>query len=160
MIIRAFNPDDIPEMIAIWNCVVREGNAFPQDTELDEAGGMEFFSSQSFTGVAEENGCIVGLYVLHPNNVGHCGHIANASYAVASECRGRHIGEALVRDSLSRASALGFRILQFNAVVASNIHAHHLYRRLGFAELGMIPGGFCRSDGSYEDIISYYRETE
>ena len=40
----------------------------------------------------EEDGKIFGLYILHPNNVGRCGHICNASYAVSSDARGRHIG--------------------------------------------------------------------
>lgn len=41
---------------------------------------------------AEEDGKVYGLYILHPNNVGRCGHICNASYAVSSDARGRHIG--------------------------------------------------------------------
>ena len=104
------------------------------------------------------SGHILGLYILHPNNVGRCGHICNASYAVLRESRGLHIGEALVKDCLDRAGKLGFRILQFNAVVASNIHARHLYERLGFSQLGTIPGGFRMKDGRYEDICPYYRK--
>ena len=51
----------------------------------------------------------------------------------------------------------GFRILQFNAVVADNIHARHLYERLGFEQLGTIKGGFRMNDGSYADICPYYK---
>ena len=47
-------------------------------------------------------------------------------------------------------------VLQFNAVVASNIHARRLYERLGFVQLGTIPGGFHVKDGTYEDICLYY----
>ena len=36
----------------------------------------------------------------------------------------------------------GFHIMQFNAAVDSNIHALHLYKQLGFTDLGVIPGGF------------------
>ena len=96
------------------------------------------------------------MYILHPNNVGRCGHIANASYAVAGAARGRHIGEALVRDCLAAGRAAGFRVLQFNAVVATNLHARHLYERLGFVPLGTVPGGFRLPDGSYADICLYY----
>ena len=59
---------------------------------------------------------VVGLYILHPNNIGRCGHICNASYAVDSKSRGKHIGEMLVTDCLKKAKDLGFRVLQFNAV--------------------------------------------
>ena len=145
-------------MIRIWNEIVEEGIAFPQEELLDEVSGEAFFASQSYTGVAEEDGEIVGLYILHPNNVGRCGHICNASYAVSSKLRGKHIGEKLVQDCLVKGKELGFRVLQFNAVVETNTHARHLYERLGFTQLGTIPGGFRMKDGHYENICPYYRE--
>ena len=46
----------------------------------------------------------------------------------------------------------------FNAAVSSNIHARHLYERIGFHQLGTIPGGFRMKDGSVEDICPYYIE--
>ena len=155
--IRAYTPRDVARMIEVWNEVVEDGVAFPQEDLLDEQTGAAFFAAQSHCGVAEEDGRVVGLYILHPNNVGRCGHIANASYAVSSRCRGRHIGEQLVKDSLETAKALGFRILQFNAVVESNRAARHLYERLGFVPLGIIPEGFRMKDGHYENICPYYR---
>lgn len=156
MTVRKYEQKDVPEMTEIWNEVVREGIAFPQETELTEETGAEFFASQTYTAVTEEKGEITGLYILHPNNVGRCGHICNASYAVASGHRGRHTGEQLVLDCMEQARRHGFRILQFNAVVESNIHARHLYERLGFIQLGTIPGGFRMKDGHYENICPYY----
>ncbi len=158
--IRQYNDNDLEDMMAIWNEVVTDGVAFPQEECLDRETAGQFFGEQSYCGVAvdEQSGRVVGLYILHPNNVGRCGHISNASYAVASQVRGRHIGEKLVWDCIKKASALGFRILQFNAVVASNSSARHLYERIGFKQLGTIPGGFRLKDGRYEDICPYYIE--
>ena len=158
MQIREYTNRDLPDMIRIWNDIVDEGSAFPQEELLNAETGAAFFSSQSYTGVAEEDGRIYGLYILHPNNVGRCGHICNASYAVDRSSRGRHIGEMLVKDCLDRAKETGFRVLQFNAVVESNIHARHLYERLGFTQLGTIHGGFRMKDGTYVNICPYYRE--
>ena len=157
MIIRAYTPRDLETLVRIWNEVVTEGVAFPQEECLDMETGAAFFAAQSYTGVAEEAGQVLGLYILHPNNVGRCGHICNASYAVSSTCRGLHIGEQLVLDCIEQGKAHGFRILQFNAVVESNVHARHLYERLGFIQLGTIPGGFRMKDGRYENICPYYR---
>lgn len=155
--IREFENKDIHSVTAIWNKVVADGSAFPQTETLDEQSGIDFFNMQSFTGVAEnENGEIIGLYILHPNNVGRCGHICNASYAVKSDLRGRHIGEKLVKHCIKTAKELGFKILQFNAVVKTNASALHLYNKLGFVKLGVIPNGFLMPDGSYEDIIPHY----
>ena len=160
IMIRAYTKNDLPAMISIWNEVVEDGIAFPQEELLTLETGAAFFDSQTHCGVAENAGSVVGLYILHPNNVGRCGHICNASYAVSSTCRGLHIGEQLVKDCLEQAARHGFRILQFNAVVESNIHARHLYERLGFVQLGTIPGGFRMKDGHYENICPYYHEVD
>lgn len=161
VVVREYSADDIPAMKDIWNEVVDEGVAFPQEDELTDVSAREFFAQQTYCGVAaDEDGKVYGMYILHPNNVGRCGHIANASYAVLSENRGLHIGEKLVRDCIAQAKAHGFGILQFNAVVATNIHARHLYERIGFKQLGTIPGGFRMDDGHYEDICPYYIETK
>ena len=159
IIVREYKESDIEKMIEIWNEIVEEGIAFPQEELLTMTSGKEFFSAQTYTGIAVdvETGVIYGLYILHPNNIGRCGHICNASYAVCSENRGLHIGEKLVLDCIQQGKRHGFGVLQFNAVVATNIHARHLYERLGFTQLGTIPKGFRMKDGHFEDICPYYR---
>ena len=158
IIVNQYNTDDLKSMNEIWNRVVEDGIAFPQTEQLDMESGKEFFESQTYCGVAKENGKILGLYILHPNNVGRCGHICNASYAVSADARGKGIGKALVSDCLIQAKKCGFRILQFNAVVKTNTAARKLYEKLGFTQLGVIPGGFLMKDGHYEDICPYYKE--
>lgn len=156
--LREYTRDDVKSMIEIWNEVVEEGVAFPQSEGLTEESGAEFFAAQTYCGVAadSESGDILGMYILHPNNVGRCGHICNASYAVKSNLRGMHIGEKLVTDCMEQGRRAGFRILQFNAVVKTNYGARHLYEKLGFVPLGTIPGGFLLKNGEYEDIVPYY----
>lgn len=157
MLIRQYTKEDLPAMTAIWNEVVAEANAFPQADIFTLADAEVFFARQSYTGVAVDTaGRITGLYILHPNNVGRCGHIANASYAVCRDIRGSGIGEALVRDCLQKSREFGFRILQFNAVVATNTAAIHLYEKLGFTRLGTVKGGYRLADGNYADIILFY----
>ena len=158
--IREFCDKDTFAAISIWNNVVEEGRAFPQLDKLTVETGRDFFAEQTYTGVAEdmETKMVLGLYILHPNNIGRCGHIATASYAVAGASRGCGIGELLVRDSLRQAKMCGFRIMQFNAVVSTNKCALGLYRRIGFVQLGTIPKGFLQKDGTYQDIIPHYYE--
>ena len=159
ILMRKYEEKDLIEMIQIWNEIVEEGNAFPQEEFLNLESGASFFAAQTYTGVAVdvETEIIYGLYILHPNNIGRCGHICNASYAVRSQSRGLHIGEKLVLDCIEQGRKFGFSILQFNAVVATNKHARHLYERLGFTQLGTISKGFRMKDGYFEDICPYYR---
>lgn len=158
--IKPYTQDKIIPAIKIWNEVVREGVAFPQEEELTAESGDKFFSSQNFTGLAFDDDIdeIVGLYILHPNNIGRCGHIANASYAVRADVRGKHIGEIIVTHSINKAREAGFRILQFNAVVADNFRARKLYQKLGFHELGIIPGGFRMAENKFADIVPQFIE--
>lgn len=160
IIVRKYTADDVNRMVEIWNEVVKDGVAFPQIEELNNSTGAAFFAEQTYCAVAcnTKTDEILGMYILHPNNIGRCGHICNASYAVDSHARGLHIGEKLVRDCISNAHTHSFKILQFNAVVATNTHARHLYERIGFKQLGTIPGGFLMNDGHYEDICPYYIE--
>ena len=158
--IREYRKEDLPSMIEIWNTIIEEANAFPQVCYLKEEEALEFFEDQTYTAVAELEGEILGLYILHPNNTGRCGHIANASYAVKAGHRRMKVGEKLVRDSLCMAKSSGFKLMQFNAVVSTNKTAVHLYERIGFTRLGVIPGGFLLGDGSYTDIILYYYQLD
>lgn len=150
--------DYISAAVEIWNQVVIDGVAFPQEECLDNISGKEFFALQSFVGVAVdvETAKTVGLYILHPNNIGRCGHICNASYAVSKDFRGQSVGEALVSHCILKAKETGFGILQFNAVVATNIPALNLYKKLGFTKLGVIPNGFKLDNGKFEDIIPHF----
>ena len=73
MIVRAYEKKDLGSMIKIWNEVVEEGIAFPQEELIDNITGADFFASQTYVGVAEDenNHVICGLYILHPNNILH-----------------------------------------------------------------------------------------
>ena len=158
--LRIFEEKDIDEVITIWNSIVEDGIAFPQDENLNRETGMNFFNLQSYVGVAynSDDNQIVGVYILHPNNVGRCGHICNASFAVKKNLRGYGIGENLVKHCIFMAKQCEFKILQFNAVVESNTAALKLYEKLGFIKLGTIPNGFLTKSGKYENIIPHYLE--
>lgn len=154
---RLYNDADIPEMVRIWNEIIEAGVYFDYDELLTEEYVRGWFAEQTASVVAEdENGHICGMYILHPNGRGRCSHIANASYAVETASRGKHAGEAMVRDSIERARDAGFRILQFNCVVEGNKAARELYKKLGFVQIGTIEGGLQIKDGSYVNTCPYY----
>ena len=147
----------IKEVLKIWNDTIEEGIYFPQiETLSNEAEAHKYFSSQDYTGIAIDNDKVFGVYILHPNNIGRCGHISNASYAVSKESRGKGIGEALVRDSMEQGKKLGYKILQFNAAVISNTNAHKLYEKIGFNKIGIVKKGYINKNNEYEDIVLYY----
>jgi ribosomal protein S18 acetylase RimI-like enzyme len=145
--------EHLPQAAAIWNSVVEEGTSFPGDELLSDEQAWEMFQAQTASVCAVDGDEVVGVYILHPNNFGRCGHIANASYAVKAGLRGRGIGRALVTDCIRQAKAHGYRGLQFNAVVSTNTPAIALYIKLGFRIIGTVPGGYRYADGSYRDTL-------
>ena len=53
--------------------------------------------------------------------------------------------------SQQQAVAMGFRAMQFNLVVASNVRAVRLWQHLGFAIVGTLPGAFRHHTLGYVD---------
>lgn len=156
--IRAYEEKYAADAARIWNRVITDGVAFPREVTYDNGEAHEFFSSQDFTGIAvdADTDKPLGVYILHPNFVGRCGHICNTSYAVSVDARGHGVGEALVRHSAQKAKETGYRILQLNAVVSFNYAALALYKKVGFVAMTPIPDGFRLADGTYTDIIPHY----
>ena len=157
IIIREYTDKDLPEMVRVWNEIIEAGIYFDYDEILTVDYVRRWFAEQTAAVVAERSdGHICGMYILHPNGRGRCSHIANASYAVEEASRGQHIGEMMVRDSIERAKSAGFRILQFNCVVEDKTAARQLYAKLGFTQIGTIPGGLQIKDESYVNTCPYY----
>jgi len=155
--LRRIEKFDLAQATAVWNNVVAAGDSFPGDQILSEAEAWDMFCAQTETVCATAGSEVVGVYILHPNNIGRCSHIANASYAVKADVRGQGIGRMLVEDCLMRAKENGFRGLQFNAVVVSNTAAIALYLKLGFKILGTVAGGYRDKSGSYRDTLIFLK---
>ena len=55
--VEKYIEDDVSQMVDIWNKVVEECVAFPQEDKLILESGREFFATQTWCGVAkDENG--------------------------------------------------------------------------------------------------------
>jgi ribosomal protein S18 acetylase RimI-like enzyme len=154
---RQLNQEDVKQATEIWNYIVAEANSFPGDKHLSVKEAAAMFTQQTKTICARCGEAVVGLYILHPNNIGRCGHIANASFGVAKEYRGKGIGRLLVEDCLTRSKESGFKGLQFNAVVATNYPAITLYLKLGFKIIGTIKEGYRLNDNSYVDTLIFLK---
>jgi ribosomal protein S18 acetylase RimI-like enzyme len=61
---------------------------------------------------------------------------------------------------LREARRSGFRAMQFNLVVSTNLPAVALWRSLGFAVVGTLPGAFRHKDLGYVDAYVMFRSLE
>merc|ERR1719313_1742158 len=65
----------------------------------------------------------VGVYVLQPNGLARCRHVAQSAYMVVPNKRGQGLGKELCRHSVQEARKNHYTGMQFDMVVANNIPA-------------------------------------
>jgi ribosomal protein S18 acetylase RimI-like enzyme len=141
--------------------VVREGETYPLPRDLGMGAALAYWCApQHEVHVAVTGREIVGSYYLRANNLGGGAHVANCGYVVAPEARGRGIARAMCTDSMQRAHARGFRAMQFNFVIASNERAVRLWRHLGFAIVGRLPGAYEHPRLGFVDALIMYRHLQ
>jgi L-amino acid N-acyltransferase YncA len=146
---------------AIWDIfheVVATGDTYVFDPNTSREEALAYwFRDDTHTYVAEQNGKVVGSYVLRPNRPGLGAHVSNASFIVAKSARGLGVGRGMGEHCLSEARRLGFRAMQFNFVVSTNESAVHLWQELGFKIVGTLPGAFRHSQKGYVDVYVMFR---
>jgi ribosomal protein S18 acetylase RimI-like enzyme len=108
------------------------------------------------TFVAEENGEIIGTYYLCANQPGGGAHVANCGYMTANASAGRGVARKMCEHSIELARARGFKAMQFNFVIATNVRAVRLWQSLGFDIVGRLPAAFTHPQHGYVDALVMY----
>jgi GNAT superfamily N-acetyltransferase len=158
MLIRAIEPGDHAEL---WRClepVIRAGEVFTLPRDLAGEAALAYWLGPAHeVFVACAGAALLGSYYLRENQSGGGGHVANCGFLTAPAAQGSGVGTAMAQHALARARARGFRAMQFNAVVATNRRAIRLWQRLGFVEIGRVPGGFAHPDAGLVDLLIMHR---
>ena len=158
LIIRAARNGDLDDIWRLWKEIMDQKVYFPHDetwTRYDIEKSWINLNNHCY--VAESEGKIVGGYILKPNQPGYGNHIANASYLVDTKFRGGGIGNKLCEHSIDAAKSHGYRGMQFNLVVSTNIGAIKIWKRHGFEIIGTIPEGFYHDEKGYVDAMIFYK---
>ena len=170
---------------AIWNIfheIVAAGDTYAFDPNVSRAEALAYwFRTDTHTYVAEihrqsvgqavgfprtatpsptvgtKDWGIAGTYILRPNQSGPGSHIANAAFMVTSNAQGSGVGGAMAEHCLSEARRMGFRAMQFNFVVSTNMPAIHLWKQFGFEIVGTLPGAFRHPEKGYVDVYIMFR---
>lgn len=160
MLIRPFAEPDWGQVWPIVEEVVRAGDTFAYDPDLTAAQAYDVWVERppGLTVVAFDGDRVVGTARMGPNRPGPGSHVATASFMVASHARGGGVGTKLCRFALDWARVQGYAGMQFNAVVETNTGAVEVYRRLGFALIGTVPGAFRHPTRGRVGLHIMYRE--
>jgi GNAT superfamily N-acetyltransferase len=106
----------------------------------------------------DSDGQILGTYFIKPNQPGLGAHVCNCGYVVAAHAQGQGIASLMCEHSQAEAIALGFRAMQFNFVVSTNVRAIRLWERLGFSVVGRLPGAFHHQQLGYIDAFIMFKD--
>jgi ribosomal protein S18 acetylase RimI-like enzyme len=147
---------------SIWELlepVIRAGETYtlPRDMSRSEALEYWFAPSHEVFVAEESDGRIVGTYFLQANQQGGGAHVANCGYITAPFATGRGVARAMCEHSLDRARTRGFKAMQFNFVVSTNVRAVNLWQRFGFEIVGRLPGAFEHPSEGFVDALVMYR---
>jgi L-amino acid N-acyltransferase YncA len=155
MEIRDATESDWVEIYPIFRDVVDEGKtyAYPVGLSSDEARTLWIDIPPSRTVVALRDEVVVGTAKMGPNRPGRGAHVATASFMVDPRQQGHGVGRALGLNMIEWARREGYRAIQFNAVVESNVAAVHLWQELGFSILATIPEAF---DHAHDGLVGLH----
>jgi len=158
LLIRPASPDDAAAIWAILEPVIRAGETYTLDRDMSENDALAYWSgADKETFVAEEDGVVLGTYYLRANQAGGGNHVCNAGYMTGAAATGRGVARAMCLHSLDHARARGFRAMQFNFVVSSNVRAVGLWQSLGFEVVGRLPGAFDHPAEGFVDALVMVR---
>lgn len=157
--IRDATPDDWPMIWPFMRQIIAAGETYTYDRDLSEseARASWLLAPPDRTVVAMVEGVVAGTAKMNRNHRGGGSHIASASFMVDPAYAGRGIGRALGEEVISWAKSTGYRAIQFNAVVSTNVAAVSLWKSLGFKIIGTLPEGFLHPTKGYVDLFIMYR---
>ncbi len=144
MHIRTAEPGDWPAIWPTFHDIVAAGEtyAYPEQLTSAEAQDLWLEPAPAHVVVAVDGDGVLGTAKMGPNRPGRGAHVATASFMVATSARGRGVGRALGDYVLEWAVRNGYRAVQFNAVVETNLAAVRLWTSLGFQIIGTVPEAF------------------
>lgn len=159
MQIRRAIAEDFNKMLPIFRQVIQGGDTYDFEETASDSDAFEYWFGNGVTSfIAEESGVILGFYKIIKNHRGRGSHVANASFMVSSNARGKGVGRKMGEDCIKQAKLMGFKAIQFNFVISTNAPAMHLWESLGFKEMCRLPGAFNHKKLGYVDAVIFYKE--
>jgi GNAT superfamily N-acetyltransferase len=153
---------DVEPLRDLYRIIVEEGTSYPHDRFPDDHDFMDYwFRGRSTVAAYAQDQAdaapMAGAFYLKSNWPGRARQVANAGFMVAPEWRKKGLGWLLGATMLEYAKQLGYRSVLFNLVFSENAPARHLWEKLGFRPLGVIPSAVRKDSGTYQDAVIMFR---
>jgi GNAT superfamily N-acetyltransferase len=159
MEIREATSQDWAAIFPFFSAIVQAGEsyAYPEDLSFEQARAYWMADPPGRTVVAVQDDVVMGTATMGPNRPGRGAHVATASFMVDPDHSGQGVGRALGAHVIAWARQAGYRAMQFNAVVETNVTAVRLWEALGFEILTTVPGAFHHPVHGYVGLHIMYQ---
>lgn len=156
-------------MLPIFREVIQGGDTYDFEETASDQDAYDYWFGKGVTSFVMEETVsdagkdsagskILGFYKIIQNHRGRGSHVANASFMVSRETRGKGVGRKMGEDCIKVAREMGFKSIQFNFVISTNEPAMHLWKSLGFKELCRLPGAFNHKKLGFVDAVIFFME--
>ena len=151
--IRKFQSGDWSSVWHILRATFAAGDTYTFAPDISEGDARKTWVEEPLATYVAcfGEGNIVGTYKLQSNQPGLGSHVCNCSYVVSPAARGKGVASMMCEHSQAEALRLGFRAMQFNMVVVTNLAAVHLWKKHGFQIVGTLPKAFRHRQLGYVD---------
>ncbi len=160
MNIREATDEDWPHIAPIVRATVQAGETYTWDPDSSDECNHDWWMQVGGKGrtlvAVDDDGTVMGTAKCGPNQGGAGSHVGTGSFMVAKAYEGRGVGRALAEHVITELRAGGFRSIQFNAVVETNVRAVQLWQSLGFRILTTIPEAFHHPTAGYVGLHVMY----
>lgn len=158
MQIRPANSADHAAIWSIIGPVIRAGETYAINPDMTEQAALAYwFEAGKETFVAEEDGQILGTFYIRANQAGGGRHVCNCGYMTASAATGRGVARQMCAFSLEHARQRGYKAMQFNFVISTNVRAVKLWEAMGFDIVGRLPQAFDHPQAGLVDALVMFQ---
>ena len=161
----------------LLNYEIVQGNTYPFEKQMERDAFFAFYcpgvvlamrwdpspnvvhssSKNSSVVLNVEDPLFVGSFFIKPNYPGRSSHICLGGFLVMPQYRGCGMGTKLGEAFLRVAPLLGYRGAVFNLVYRTNVASIKTWQKLGFKQVGIIPGaGRLAASSEFVDGVVFY----
>ena len=160
--IRPFEEYDWEGTWRVIEPVFRAGETYAFSPDISEEEAYKVWiriPSATYVAVGE-NDEVLGTYYIKANQPGLGSHVCNCGYIVGENARGKGVASEMCIHSQQNAIENGFRAMQYNLVVSTNVGAIRLWKKHGFEIIGTLPSAFQHQRLGFVDALVMYKQLQ
>lgn len=153
-------PEQFGDIWPFFQTILADGltYAYPREVTFEQGKAIWFEKGRTVFIARDGSGQVLGTCYVRANRDGPAGHVANAGFMVAPAARGKGLAKRMGKFIIEQARHLGYRALQFNFVVSTNVHAVKAWQAIGMDIIGTIPEGYQLPNGQFVDAYIMFRK--